>query len=621
MDPFNNRLSLKLEVVSGIVMFRDRDIIWHLITYRRKLNGEYLPHDIELMDNIDTISSFVCTDIILVLKSEVFSEVNADLFRHVTEFVGGQDFICIDKDIRSGRLQLSCTVDRLTANIDFKFPNKILGFAFCIAPTPFTKETGDCDCKCMSTSTCECMITQDIDTKTTTLVIKDVELTKMFGTYKCEHGSYSKSISVDNSDIISKVGDTALFTKNRDCHTCSGISVCAICIDCKTTYCDVCCNAHTKYNTEHRVCQIQHVARSQKEIVCDSCTKTKADQLCKECWKPKCESCAKVHNHKGQEGTEMMIIYQGPPTLSTQKSEQNIQNMKHLYNISITKEENGDPVRICGISYIEDGRIVIVDSNNRKLIVFKVGKEQLRLPLKEEPRSMTAVTGNRIAITFAYTMEIRIYQIFEETITDDPEIINLPSLELRNLKPFSIAFDKGFFAVEIGEGDDGRVIILDNTKIHTTIFNHNKYAFFTGNTIRLALEVKTHDPLEGHIFVSAMSKKMVSCVDFKGNKLWTVPVPSPRGLVIVPEECTSGKNMVLCSRRCSAIYGLSKNDGTDEILLAKGRIKSPRFVAYNSSDRLLCIQVAKGNDEDELTIYEFSITGASSSDKLLDTKN
>lgn len=394
--------------------------------------------------------------------------------------------------------------------------------------------------------------------------------------------------------------------------------MCAACIDCKTTYCDICCNAHTKYYTEHRVCQIQHVAKSQKEIVCDSCTTKKADQLCKECWKPKCESCAKVHNHRGKEGTEMMIIYQGPPSLTTQKSEQNTQSMKHLYNISITKEENGDPVRICGISYIEDGRIVIVDSNNRKLIVFKLGKEQLRIQLKEEPRSMTAVTGNQVAITFAYTMEIHIYNIFKETITDEPEIINLPSLVQRNLKPFSIAFDNGLFAVEIGEGDDGRVIILDKTKIYATILNHNKYAFFTGNTIRLALEVKTHEPLEGHIFVSAMSKKMVSCVDFKGNKLWTVPVPSPRGLIIIPEECTTGKNMVLCSRRCSAIYGLSKNDGTDEILLAKGRIKSPRFVAYNSSDRLLCIQVAKGNDEDELTIYEFNITGASSADRLLD---
>ncbi|CAG2196985.1 unnamed protein product [Mytilus edulis] len=222
----------------------------------------------------------------------------------------------MEKDITGGMLRLNCTVLRLTANINFKYPNENFGFAFCKAPSELTAETGPtCDCGCNATSTC-----------------------RLYRLIKCIYR-------------VQDEPDTAPFTNKQDCHTCRGIAVCAICIDCKHTYCEICCNAHTQYNMTHRVCQIQHVARSQQEIVCD--------------------------------------------------------------------------------------------------------------------------------------------------------------------------------------------------------------------------RLKARDPLEGVIFVSAMSKKMVSCVDFKGNKLWTVPVPSPRGLIIVP-DCTPGKNMVLCSRRCSAIYGLSKDDGTDEILLAKG---------------------------------------------------
>lgn len=397
-----------------------------------------------------------------------------------------------------------------------------------------------------------------------------------------------------------------------------GISICAICVDCQNTYCDVCCHAHTKY-TDHSVCQIQHVAKSHREIVCDRCLTKKAEQLCKKCWKPKCESCAKIHNHGRIDEMQMMIIYQGPPGIKRQRSEQNI---NHLYNISIEKKKTDDPVRICGMSYVEDGRIVLVDSNNRQIIVFKLKKEQIKLKLVEEPRGMTAMTGNLFAITFGYQMVIQIYEIFEDNIIVK-ENINLPKLGLRNVKPFSIAFDKDVFAVEIGEGDDGKIIILKNEKIHESISNKNNFAFFTGNTIRLALNVNNQNPLEGHVFVSAMSKKMVSCVDFKGNRLWSVPVPSPRGIIVVPEDFYPGRNLVLCSRRCSVIYGLSKDDGSDEVLLAKGKIKSPRFVSYNSNDRLLCIQVEKkGFDEDELQVFEIRLPSSAegnSSDQLLGT--
>lgn len=139
----------------------------------------------------------------------------------------------------------------------------------------------------------------------------------------------------------------------------------------------------------------------------------KAEQLCKKCWTPKCESCAKIHNHGRIDEMQMMIIYQGPPGIKRQKSEQNI---NHLYNISIKKEETDDPIRICGMSCTEDGRIVLVDSNNRQLIVFKLRKEQLKLKLVEEPRGMTAMTENQFAITFGYQMLIRMYEISEEDV-------------------------------------------------------------------------------------------------------------------------------------------------------------------------------------------------------------
>lgn len=78
-------------------------------------------------------------------------------------------------------------------------PDKSWGFAFCIAPTSLTKETGPtCECECYLTDTCGCNITQNVDKKTTTFVIEDsnLKLTQMTGKYECQHGSYSKSTIV-----------------------------------------------------------------------------------------------------------------------------------------------------------------------------------------------------------------------------------------------------------------------------------------------------------------------------------------------------------------------------------------------------------------------------------------
>lgn len=388
---------------------------------------------------------------------------------------------------------------------------------------------------------------------------------------------------------------SALSFSQTLCDKCIEILVCTVCITCRKLYCKSCCDVHTESEKDHTILHIPHVAAENQEIKCGKCKNKTAEQLCTICLNLMCESCAESHVHEGNEGTRMMIIYHGHPKLLRQNSEEKLNFFRDL---SIDKRGELYPIRICGISYIADGRLILVDKRNRNLLVFQSKEEKNRLHLEEEPHALTSMTGQHIAITFPFEMEIRIYKISENSI-DKLNIIFLPSLKLHNLKPYSIAYDNDFFVVEVGEGDDGMIIIMNDTKIHYEIPNKNR-AYFTGNTIRLALEVNNKNPLEGRVFLSALSKNVVFCVDFLDNEIWKVSIPSPRGISVVPENCIPRNNLVICSRRCNTIFGLNKENGSDkQILLSEGKIKLPRYITCNNKDRLLCILVATENDKDK----------------------
>lgn len=115
-----------------------------------------------------------------------------------------QDAISVETHVEHYRFQLDCVVRNLTGHVDFKYPNKKLGYAHCIVPTPLTeKNNPDCHCNCTATPTCKCKITQNIDTGTTRLVLNDeVGLSKMFGTYTCLHGLDSMRFQVNGKLYI-----------------------------------------------------------------------------------------------------------------------------------------------------------------------------------------------------------------------------------------------------------------------------------------------------------------------------------------------------------------------------------------------------------------------------------
>jgi hypothetical protein len=81
------------------------------------------------------------------------------------------------------------------------------------------------------------------------------------------------------------------------------------------------------------------------------------------------------------------------------------------------------------------------------------------------------------------------------------------------VKTLSISYNKKHFAVEIEEGKNGGIFIINGYgRVICSIPNVSSFAFFTGNTIRSALDMENR-----RIFVSALCKKSVHCIDFNGH--------------------------------------------------------------------------------------------------------
>lgn len=336
--------------------------------------------------------------------------------------------------------------------------------------------------------------------------------------------------------------------------------------------------------------QTQQIVVNQRKVNCTKCTKI-AERLCTNCWIPFCTSCTQ---HSNCEKKEIIIIFQAQSEgKRRQKQVAQIEKISHLYKASFTGDEN--PVRVCGIAYLEDETVVVIDGNNLKLIAFKSQQTEsfLTEKLTNEPNAITAMTGSKFAVTYPYEKYIQIYEL--KCNTAQNEVLEVFRI-VTNSKPFNIAYNQCRFAVEVGLREDGRICIIDTNTLLTIkiILCHD--AFFTGHTIRLALD-------QNRLFVSAMGKQMVSCMDIDGTKLWHRSVPSPRA-IIVAEDYSASKNILLASKRCNAIYELKKEKSIFEIVKDRNNVNSPRYMAYHSNTKTLCVLVKNNCHKDELAFLK-----------------
>lgn len=372
------------------------------------------------------------------------------------------------------------------------------------------------------------------------------------------------------------------------CATCRHLTAFAFCSNCKGFYCESCYNNHEQDYESHTVLQIKHIHVGKHTAKCSSCNKREPTRACPTCETLYCEQCSCSHKHK-----PIMVETERNNKTECDKCSVKInENIKTCQSILIPRDEL--PARICGISVLPNDQVVIADSNNRKLKVLTGKNEEPKsISFTDEPRGMTGMFDYQVAVTFPHNRKIR---IFDVNNVNPKETFDMGT----HGKPFAISYNNELFAVEIGERDDGCIIILTlGGSVHRKILSAKKYAYFTGHTIRLAL-----DKSKEHVFISAMSKKAVTCLDFKGNMIWTQQFTSPRGISFVHGH---GK-LFLASKRPNKVYEVNAANGYGFALASHGDIMSPRYIAYSQAKSKMYVQVIHGDDEDDkIVALEYNI--------------
>ncbi|VDI52292.1 Hypothetical predicted protein [Mytilus galloprovincialis] len=390
--------------------------------------------------------------------------------------------------------------------------------------------------------------------------------------------------------------------EHNRCHNCGKETSFSLCLECKKFYCETCANTHSSKLRfrNHTIRQTNLFPyKKQHEMKCKSCPENHPEMVCKKCENVLCITCSCPHSND-KDVFHPLIPPSNPIVPTTRsKNQDDSEVLRKKYTVSVSDKKF--VTRIRGIAYLKSGGLfALADYKNKKLKVFSKYKLVFEKYLNMEPRGMTGISGNKIAVTFAYEKKIIFYEVAKLDASKCDEF-NLKQIG----KPFEIAYHKDHFIVELNEGIDGCIVILDDycNKIYEIQNEDSQFGYFTGNTIRLQLDMDREE-----FYVAAIGRKAVYCLDFYGAVKWLVKVPSPRSIAIVPN--TKDTTLLFASHKSSAIYKLicKEQNGSerykpeliemeaeDETTLEEDKIKLPEYISYDHDNCLLYTEVANGH--------------------------
>lgn len=403
------------------------------------------------------------------------------------------------------------------------------------------------------------------------------------------------------------------------------------CIECEQLYCHKCSRVHRrqKATRSHSLVDITNISNDfDRSIVrhkCNACDDSETvNGLCLVCFELFCEDCIKRHkalkatlNHNViaahlLKADDLVSVHESEADgdkYSVAKSHRSdassaqVQIGKGPYSGVFTHEfmssakSDKEVTSVRGIAILTNGYIVVADYKNRSLKLFNKDLTFVSAKdMKDEPRGMAYILpDDQVAVTFSDKKEVRLFK-FESN-----KIRTHKSFKMKE-KPFSIGYHKNYLAIEVGEGDDGAIHIVDiNGKQRAVIPGFTRsYGQFTGNTIRLAL-----DYAKELVFVCDVVKERVHCLNFLGTLKWSVHVESPRGIILHEDH------LFIASSESHKIYQMSADDGVLYMLFDEdNRIKRPRYIAFQPKLKTLAVEI----DGNHIKLY--SIMSGSESTEL-----
>ncbi|CAG2195583.1 unnamed protein product [Mytilus edulis] len=240
----------------------------------------------------------------------------------------------------------------------------------------------------------------------------------------------------------------------------------------------------------------------------------------------------------------------------------NINNM--TMNIE-TKIEINIKKWISDMICLMDGRVIVVEDDDKVNLFTPDGKLQKQLPIPGKARSVTQINQNTIAIAYPNEKAIKIFNMENETVT---KVITLDK------RCYSLSFSNKSLAVGLA-GNQIRIIDLEGNKLKSIQVESKS------NLYNL---VYCND----RVIYSDGDGKAVYCYDESGKQIWqyTQDLSQPEGLCIdtygniIVTDCGSGRIIVISKDGQDSKVLISEEDG----------LKNPKCICFkhNESSGFFC---------------------------------
>lgn len=238
---------------------------------------------------------------------------------------------------------------------------------------------------------------------------------------------------------------------------------------------------------------------------------------------------------------------------------------------------------VSGCVFLEDGGLVLCDSRNNKIKLFKSTFDfKESLSLKAQPWDVSVVDSNTVIVTLLNLQRLQYIQV-------------LPELQIKHYIKLSMmcwgveVVNNEIFVTCINENGEGEVRVLDVEGILRRCIGMN---IDTQDTLRFegpyALTVSA---ASGNIFVSDYRTSTVTCLAGDGQIIYQYSdslLNGARGVIV-----DGADNIMVCSARSNNMQVITEDGCRHKTLFPSShRIMKPWCVAHRRTDNTLVLGCA-----------------------------
>lgn len=270
--------------------------------------------------------------------------------------------------------------------------------------------------------------------------------------------------------------------------------------------------------------------------------------------------------------------------------QQPVRTIKLLTQFKVDSRMDQDKPCITGSCVLDDGRIVLADSDNQSVKIASHNQLITQSKLSSEPWDVCAVSKDQVIVSLPYEQKLQFLTI-GSTVHPLRKIGKVESL--KSSQYYGVAHTSGKLFVTCPKDDPPNVKILD---MQGSLLQQIPAVTDTSSVFSNPLYITTSRD-GNRIYVSDCGNNSVIVVDVgqqdNEDKVIEMPDNNPVGGLCLTAE----GDIYMCGYQTHSVHQLSPDQGipTMDVIGSEGGLLHPQSICYNAQGRQLLVTMEKSN--------------------------